>query len=115
MVLASIGRLRLSEVSRIVHCLCAWAVVAASLTVRDAAALDLATPPAWTSYAITEALVMGRDNQAANQPLISEVGAPENVFLSTPDLQFPFGGGFRGFYGARNPDVSGWEIGYFGL
>jgi hypothetical protein len=75
----------------------------------------LESQPAWTSYAITEALIMGRDNQAANQPLVVEVGNPENVLLSGQDLQFPFGGGVRAFYGARSRDQGGWEIGYFGL
>jgi len=114
-VIASIGRLSKPGISRIAHVLCASAIVCATLAARSAVALDLATPPVWTSYAITEALVMGRDNQAANQPLISEVGAPENVLLSTPDLQFPFGGGLRVFAGSRVPDHYGWEIGYFGL
>ena len=94
---------------------CAFVIVCAHLDARSAAALDLATPPAWRSYAITEALVMGRDNQASDQPLISEVGAPDNVLLATPDLQFPFGGGLRVFAGSRVPDNYGWEIGYFGL
>jgi hypothetical protein len=114
-VATSTGRLSKPGISRIAHVLCASAIVCATLAARSAVALDLATPPVWTSYAITEALVMGRDNQAANQPLISEVGAPENVLLSTPDLQFPFGGGLRVFAGSRVPDHYGWEIGYFGL
>ncbi|MCE9631239.1 MAG: BBP7 family outer membrane beta-barrel protein [Planctomycetia bacterium] len=82
---------------------------------RPARAADLGTYPAWTSYGLTEALIMGRDNQAANQPLVVEVGNPDNVLLSGKDAQFPFGGGVRAFYGARNPDQAGWEIGYFGL
>lgn len=78
-------------------------------------AADLGTFPAWTSYGLTEALIMGRDNQAANQPLVVEVGNPGNVLLSGNNLQFPFGGGLRAFYGARNADTAGWEMGYFGL
>jgi hypothetical protein len=78
---------------------------------RAAQAADLATYPAWTTYGLTEALIMGRDNQAANQPLLVEVGNPDNVLLSGNDLQFPFGGGIRAFYGARNPELNGWEIG----
>ncbi len=82
---------------------------------RLARAADLGTYPAWTTYGLTEALIMGRGNQAANQPLLVEVGNPDNVLLSGNNLQFPFGGGIRAFYGARNPDLNGWEIGYFGL
>ncbi|MFM8497049.1 MAG: BBP7 family outer membrane beta-barrel protein [Planctomycetia bacterium] len=100
---------------RLTNVACAFAVVCTSLATRPAAAFDLATPPAWRSYAVTEALVMGRDNQASDQPLVSEVGAPDNVLLATPDLQFPFGGGLRVFAGSRVPDTYGWEIGYFGL
>jgi hypothetical protein len=69
--------------------------------------------PGWTTYALTEALIWGRDNQAVNRPLVeSESGVP---LLTAQDLQFPFGGGVRAFYGRRNPDDAGWEIGYFGL
>ncbi|MEI6240488.1 MAG: BBP7 family outer membrane beta-barrel protein [Planctomycetia bacterium] len=82
---------------------------------RAAPAADLGTYPAWTTYALTEALIMGRDNQAANQPLVVEVGNPGNVLLSGKDLQFPFGSGVRSFYGARDPEQGGWELGYFGL
>ena len=58
---------------------------------------------------------MGRDNQSANQPLVVEVGNPDNVLLSGNDWQFPFAGGVRVFSGARDPVGAGWEIGYFGL
>lgn len=75
----------------------------------------LPTRPRWQSYAFTEALIMGRDNQAADQPLITEVGNPDAIFISGQDLQFPFGGGLRTFVGTRNMDSAGWEIGYFGL
>ena len=91
---------------------CACAVACA--TVVHAA--DLATQPVWTTYALTEALVMGRDDQATNRSLVEVTGAdPADVLLAPRDLQFPFGGGVRAFYGARNPDVGGWELGYFGL
>lgn len=78
-------------------------------------AADLGVAPAGTSYVLTEALIMGRDNQAANQPLVVEVGNPDNVLLSGQDLQFPFGAGIRTFCGARTSDQAGWEMGYFGL
>jgi hypothetical protein len=81
----------------------------------NAQADDAAAFPTWTRYATAESLIMGRDNQAADRPLVSEVGAPENVLMATPDLQFPFGGGVRAFYGARHIDHHGWEIGYLGL
>jgi hypothetical protein len=70
--------------------------------------------PLWTSYALTDALFWGRDNQATNQPLIvsEETGAP---LVSTRDLRFPFSEGVRAFYGQRAPDRGGWEIGYFGV
>jgi hypothetical protein len=90
--------------------------VTASLGLADRGLpAERSPPPGWARYATTEALVMGRDNQAANQPLVSEVGAPENVFLATPDLQFPFGGGLRAMFGTRDVDAIGWEVGYFGL
>lgn len=70
--------------------------------------------PQWTTYAFTDALFWGRDNQAAGQPLLVTVGdgAP---LLSASDLQFPIGEGVRTFYGRRDPQAGGWEIGYFGL
>ncbi len=71
--------------------------------------------PRWTHYALTDALSWGRDNQTINRPLIVAVGNPSDVRLATSDLQFPFSEGVRAFYGGRNPDLRGWEIGYFGL
>jgi len=70
--------------------------------------------PLWTNYALTEALFWGRDNQAANQPLIvnADSGAP---LISAQDLQFPVAAGVRAFYGERNPNECGWELGYFGV
>lgn len=70
--------------------------------------------PDWTSYALTDALFWGRDNQATDRPLIVTVddGTP---LVSTRDLQFPWSEGVRAFYGQRAPDEGGWEIGYFGV
>ena len=70
--------------------------------------------PLWTSYALTDALFWGRDNQATNQPLIvsESTGA---ALVSARDLQFPFSPGVRAFYGQRSPDRGGWELGYFGI
>ena len=99
-----------------------WAAIAALATAcagfaarADFALDDIDASPPWTSYALVESLVVGRDNQSADQPLISEVGAADNVLLATPALQFPFGGGLRAFVGRRAPDLHGWEIGYTGL
>lgn len=70
--------------------------------------------PMWTSYALTDALFWGRDNQAASRPLVvsADSGAP---LISAQDLQFPWSEGVRGFYGQRNPCECGWEVGYFGV
>jgi hypothetical protein len=71
--------------------------------------------PLWTSYALTDALFWGRDNQATDRPLIVAVdGAPEPV-ITARDLQFPVSEGVRAFYGRRDPSRGGWEIGYWGV
>jgi len=69
--------------------------------------------PGWTTYALSEALIWGRDNQSVNRTLVETTAG--DPLLTAQDLQFPFGGGVRAFYGRRNPDDAGWEIGYFGL
>lgn len=85
----------------------------------DVTSVALRTPipvaePLWTDYALTEALFWGRDNQAINQPLIvgEDTGA---TIASVRDLQFPVAAGVRAFYGRRDPNQGGWEIGYFGV
>lgn len=70
--------------------------------------------PLWTSYALAEALLWQRDNQAFNRPLAVTVGDGATV-LETRDLQFPVAAGVRTFYGQRSPEDGGWEVGYFGL
>ena len=70
--------------------------------------------PLWTSYALTDALFWGRDNQASNQPLIVSETTGATI-VSAQDLQFPFSAGVRALYGQRAPDRGGWEIGYFGV
>lgn len=70
--------------------------------------------PGWTTYALTDALFWGRDNQADSRPLLVTVG-DEASLLSASSLQFPVSEGVRSFYGRRSPDAGGWEIGYFGL
>ncbi len=74
----------------------------------------LVEEPLWTTYALTDALFWGRDNQAANQPLV--VGVNDGAaIVSGRDLQFPFSEGVRAFYGRRQPQDGGWEIGYWGI
>lgn len=70
--------------------------------------------PLWTNYALAEALFWGRDNQAADVPLITAVGSGAPL-LTVQDLQFPVAAGVRTFYGERSPCDCGWEIGYFGV
>jgi hypothetical protein len=70
--------------------------------------------PLWTDYALTDALFWGRDNQAANVPLVVDGGSGATL-ISAGDPQFPVAAGVRAFYGQRNPCECGWEIGYFGV
>lgn len=94
------------------------AEVAEPLDVSAAPRMNRPAAPDWTRYSFAEALIMGRDNQALNQPLVVAVDPntfAETTALGTQDLQFPYGGGFRTFYGYLGPDCRGWEIGYFGL
>jgi hypothetical protein len=70
--------------------------------------------PLWTNYALAEALFWGRDNQAANVPLVTAVGSGVPL-ISAGDPQFPVAAGVRAFYGERNPNECGWELGYFGV
>jgi len=70
--------------------------------------------PLWTTYGLTDALFWGRDNQAADVPLVTSVGSGAPL-ISAQDLQFPVAAGVRAFYGERNPNECGWEIGYFGV
>jgi len=70
--------------------------------------------PLWTSYALTDALFWGRDNQATDRPLVVTVDEATPL-ISTRDLQFPVSEGVRAFYGQRDPSRGGWEIGYWGV
>ena len=86
-----------------------------SADVTDVAFRGAFPAPLWTSYALTDALFWGRDNQATDRPLIVAVdGAPDPV-ITTRDLQFPVSEGVRAFYGQRDPSRGGWEIGYWGV
>lgn len=72
--------------------------------------------PNWRRYSYAEALIMGRDNQAFVRPLVVNATAtPEEAVLTTQNLQYPYGGGVRSFFGQIGPDCQGWEVGYFGL
>jgi hypothetical protein len=70
--------------------------------------------PLWTSYALTDALFWGRDNQSADRPLVVTVG-DNTTLISARDPQFSVAPGVRAFYGQRNPCDCGWEVGYFGI
>jgi hypothetical protein len=58
-----------------------------------------------------EALILGRDNDSSNQPLVIDLNTDE-VLLSTNTLDFDWSGGFRAGYGARACDCWAWEVGY---
>ncbi|MCE9630171.1 MAG: BBP7 family outer membrane beta-barrel protein [Planctomycetia bacterium] len=92
----------------------AFADLSDAASITDVAFRNAVPFPAWTAYALTDALFWGRDNQAGHRPLLVTVG-DETPLLSASDLQFPFSEGVRSFYGQRNPDAGGWEIGYFGV
>lgn len=88
----------------------------APMDVSAAPRVNRPPSPDWIRYSFAEALIMGRDNQAFNRPLVvNATTLPEETVLDTQDLQFPYGGGMRVFYGYLGPDNKGWEIGYFGL
>lgn len=93
------------------------AIIAPSAQTMEVAFRDAAVVPAptWTTYALTDALFWGRDNQSANAPLVVTVDEPDVPVISAGDPQFPFSEGVRAFYGRRSPDEGGWEIGYFGV
>lgn len=76
--------------------------------------ITLPPAPTWRRYGYAEALIMGRDNQSFNRPLlVDDLGT--TTLLTSQNLQFPFGGGVRAFFGEVGCDCRGWEIGYFGL
>ncbi|NBT13063.1 MAG: hypothetical protein EBS56_05695 [Planctomycetia bacterium] len=99
---------------RWVRRLCLLAAVAVACGVARSEAFDGVAEPLWTTYALTDALFWGRDNQAANNPLVTTVNDGVPV-ISGKDLQFPFSQGVRAFYGQRQPCECGWELGYWGL
>jgi hypothetical protein len=81
---------------------------------RVACGMPSVAEPLWTTYALTDALFWGRDNQAINRPLVVTVG-DNTPLISARDPQFAVAPGVRAFYGQRNPCECGWEIGYFGI
>lgn len=89
---------------------------AADMADMSRVALQAAVPaPRWTTYALTDALFWGRDNQAAARPLVVTLDAPTTAVISARDPSFPFSEGVRAFYGRRSPDEGGWEVGYWGV
>lgn len=84
------------------------------MDVSGAACISRPEAPQWNRYGYAEALIMGRDNQSFNRPLlVDDLGTTS--LLTSQNLQFPFGGGVRAFYGEVGCDCRGWEVGYFGL
>lgn len=83
--------------------------------VTNVAFRNAVAKPLWTTYALTDALFWGRDNQATNRPLVVTLDGPTQPAISAGDLAFPFSEGVRAFYGRRSPDDGGWELGYWGV
>ena len=83
--------------------------------VTDVAFRGAFPAPQWTTYALTDALFWGRDNQASNQTLVVRLDGPSEPVINAQDLQFPFSEGVRAFYGQRDPSRGGWELGYWGV
>ena len=65
------------------------------------------------SYAWAEGLILTRDNQSANRPLVLDLNTDE-VLLTVGDLDFDWSGGLRVGYGQRVCDCWGVEFGYLG-
>ena len=62
-------------------------------------------------YAWVEGLVLTRDNDSANRPLVLDVNTDE-VLLTTGDLDFNWSGGLRAGFGHRLHDCWGAELAY---
>ena len=76
----------------------------------DAGCCDNDCPRA---YAWADGLVLTRDNDSPNRPLVLDVNANE-VVLTTCDLDFVWSGGLRSGYGHRLGDCWGAELVYLG-
>ena len=111
-VLAAAGGVNLARGEELV--LPAFDPVVDAADVSNVAFRGAFPAPLWTTYALTDALFWGRDNQATNRPLIVSVG-DDTPLITARDLQFPVSEGVRAFYGRRDPSQGGWEIGYWGV
>ena len=66
------------------------------------------------TYAVFDAVFLGRDNVSANQPLV--INATTLVpNISAQDMQFATQPGIRLFYGMARVDDVSWELGYLGV
>src|SRR5262245_28411899 len=66
------------------------------------------------NYVWAEALILGRDNQAHNRPLVLDLNT-NDVLLSTDDVDFDWDGGLRIGYCARVSQCWSIELGYLGV
>lgn len=74
--------------------------------------------PEWTNYFVFDALFLQPVNGAGDRPLaVGSASSPDPgaTLLGTQDLQFPVAPGARLLLGHRNPDHTGWEVGYLGV
>jgi hypothetical protein len=66
------------------------------------------------SYFVVEALIVGRDNQSGDQPLVLDLNTDEEL-LDSGDLDFDWAGGVRAYYGHRVCGCLSLELGYLGV
>lgn len=66
------------------------------------------------AYVWAEALILERDNQADDRPLVFDLNTDEEL-LDTGDLDFDWTGGVRIGYGIRTCGCWAWEFGYLGV
>jgi hypothetical protein len=66
------------------------------------------------TYGWAEALIMWRDSDATNRPLVINLNTQETL-ISTGDLDFDTGWGLRAGFGVRPCDGWGWEFEYLGV
>lgn len=82
------------------------------------AADDCCLPPCCRmcpcQYAWVDGLILWRDNQGRNQPLVQDL-TQTTTFLSTRDIDFGSAGGVRAGFGWRGRGPCGWELNYLGL
>ena len=66
------------------------------------------------TYAWAEGLLMWRDNQSTNRPIVINLNT-QDTLISTNDLNFDMGWGIRAGFGVRRCDDWGWEFEYLGI